>query len=115
MQAGSLISLAILVFSWLLPWGYTNVQASQIWSAENNPWVQTQNLWNRILSVSGGNVPQNHGNFTSLLSLGGSPNLTNTPVFHVKTTDGTQYLMYSSYDQYDGVRNWSNSVRYFCT
>lgn len=109
MQAGSLISLAILVFSWLLPWGYTNVQASQIWSAENNPWVQTQNLWNRILSVSGGNVPQNHGNFTSLLSLGGSPNLTNTPVFHVKTTDGTQYLMYSSYDQYDGVRNWSNS------
>lgn len=108
MQAGALISLAILVFSWLLPWGYTNTAASQIWSADNNPWVQAQNLWNRVLSVSGGNIPQNHGNFTNQLTLGGSPNLTNTPVFHVKSTDGTQYLMYSSYDQYDGVRNWIN-------
>jgi hypothetical protein len=106
MQAGSLISLAILVFSWLLPWGYTSQSASQIWSADNNPWVQVQNLWNRVLSVSGGSIPQNHGNFTNLLTLGGSPNLTNTPVFHVKTSDGTQYLIYSTYDQYDGARNW---------
>src|SRR5216683_2954928 len=80
MQAGSLVALAILVFSWLLPWGYTNLQAEQIWSADNNPWVQAQNMWNRMLSVSGGATPQNHGNFTNLLSLGGSPNLTNTPV-----------------------------------
>lgn len=109
MQAGSLISLAILVFSWLLPWGYTSQQAAQIWSADNNPWVQVQNLWNRVLSVSGGSIPQNHGNFTNMLTLGGSPNLVNTPVFHVKTSDGTQYLIYSSYDQYDGVRNWSSS------
>jgi hypothetical protein len=106
MQAGSLISLAILVFSWLLPWGYTSPAASAIWSANNNPWVQVQNLWNRVLSVSGGNIPQNHGNFTNLLSLGGSPNLTNTPVFQVKSTDGTQYLIYSSYDEYDGAHNW---------
>lgn len=109
MQAGALISLGILVFSWLLPWGYTNQSAAQIWSANNNPWVQAQNLWNRLLSVSGGSIPQNHGNFTSALALGGSPNLTNTLVFSVKTTDGSQYLMYSSYDQYDGVRVWLNS------
>jgi transglutaminase-like putative cysteine protease len=109
MQAGALIALAILVFSWLLPWGYTNTSAAQIWSADNNPWVQAQNLWNRLLSVSGGNIPQNHGNFTNLLTLGGSPNLTNTPVFRVKTNDGSQYLIYSSYDQYDGVHNWLNS------
>ncbi len=109
MQAGSLVALAILVFSWLLPWGYTNLQAEQIWSADSNPWVQAQNMWNRMLSVSGGATPQNHGNFTNLLSLGGSPNLTNTPVFHVKSSDGTQYLMYSSYDQYDGVHNWLSS------
>ncbi len=111
MQAGALISLGILVFSWILPWGYTNGPASQIWSANNNPWVQAQNIWNRLLAVSGGSVPQNHGNFTNLLSLGGAPNLVNTPVFHVKTTDGTQYLIYSSYDQYDGVRNWSSSAQ----
>lgn len=106
MQAGALISLGILVFSWLLPWGYTNQSAAQIWSADNNPWVQAENLWNRLLSVSGGSIPQNHGNFTSLLTLGGSPNLTNTPVFHIKTNDGSQYLQYSSYDQYDGVSHW---------
>lgn len=109
MQAGALISLAILVFSWLLPWGYTNVQAAQIWSADNNPWVQAQNLWNRLLAVNGGNIPQNHGNFTNLLTLGGNPNLTNTPVFHVKTTDGTQYLVSLTYDQYDGLHSWYNS------
>lgn len=111
MQAGALISLGILVFSWLLPWGYTNQSAAQIWSANNNPWVQAQNLWNRLLSVSGGNIPQNHGNFTSALALGGSPNLTNTLVFSVKTNDGGQYLMYSSYDQYDGVRSWLNTTQ----
>ncbi len=106
MQAGALISLGILVFSWLLPWGYTNQAAAQIWTTDGNPWVQAQNLWNRLISVSGGTTPQNHGNFTSLLTLGGSPNLTNTLVFHVKTNDGSQYLQYSSYDQYDGSRNW---------
>lgn len=109
MQAGSLISLAILVLAWLLPWGYTNQQASQIWSADANPWVQAQNAWNRLLSFNGGTNSPSHGNFTSTLSLGGNPNLTNTLVFHVKTTDGTQYLMYSSYDQYDGVRSWTSS------
>ncbi len=110
MQAGALISLGILVFSWLLPWGYTNQQIAQIWTANNNPWVQTENLWNRLFSVSGGDIPQNHGNFTSLLTLGGNPNLVNTPVFQVKTTDLSQYLMYSSYDQYDGMSHWSNST-----
>ncbi|HEX7734167.1 MAG TPA: transglutaminase domain-containing protein [Ktedonobacteraceae bacterium] len=108
MQAGSLISLAILVLAWLLPWGYTSQQASQIWSADSNPWVQAQNAWNHWLSFNGGNIAPNHGNFTNTLTLGGNPNLTNTPVFHLKTSDGTQYLIYSSYDQYDGVRNWSN-------
>lgn len=109
MQAGALISLGILVFSWLLPWGYTNAQAAQIWSANNNPWVQAQNIWNRLLFVSGGNNPQNHGNFTNLLTLGGNPNLTDTPVFQVQTTDGNQYLVSLTYDQYDGVHSWYSS------
>jgi transglutaminase-like putative cysteine protease len=111
MQAGVLISLAMLVASWLLPWGYTNQQAAQIWNANNNPWVQAQNVWNRLLSVSGGTTAQNHGNFTNLLTLSGNPNLTNTPVFQVKTTDGSQYLQAASYDLYDGQRNWSNSLQ----
>src|SRR5260370_19127950 len=109
MQAGALISLGILVFSWLLPWGYMNQSASQIWSANNNPWVQTQNIWNRLFSVNGGSAIQNHGNFTNLLTLGGNPNLTSTPVFDVKTTDGSQYLYSLSYDQYDGIHTWFSS------
>lgn len=108
MQAGALISLGILVFSWLLPWGYVNQPAAQIWSADGNPWVNAQNLWNRLLSVSGGSTPQNHGTFANTLTLGGNPNLANTPVFQVKTSDGNQYLISVTYDRYDGVKNWSN-------
>lgn len=107
MQAGAFLSLAILVCSWFLPWGYINQQASLIWNA--NPLVTTQNLWNRLMAVNGGTTPQNHGSFANTLILSGNPNLVNTPVFQVKTSDGTQYLMSVSYDQYDGVRIWSNS------
>src|SRR5207248_10176871 len=53
MQAGALISIAILVFSWFLPWGYTNDAASQVWSASANPWVQLEDTWNRVISLSG--------------------------------------------------------------
>jgi transglutaminase-like putative cysteine protease len=107
MQAGVLISLAVLVFSWLLPWGYTSAQAAQIWSA--NPIVAAQNAWNRLVSVNVQTTPQNHGSFASTLLLGGSPNLANTPVFQLKTTDGSQYLMSVSYDSYNAQTNsWSN-------
>jgi len=106
MQAGALISIGILIFSWLLPSGYTDSNASQIWSADNNPWVQLQNTWNRLVSVSGGVTPANHGNFTDSLTLGGNPNLTDAVVFTVKTDEGTQYLQSLSYSTYDG-RTWS--------
>lgn len=109
MQAGALVSLAILISSWFLPWGYINQAAAQIWNT--NPLVATQNIWNRLIAVNGGDNPQNHGSFASTLTLGGNPNLINTPVFRLKTTDGTQYLMSVSYDQYDGSRNWSNSTQ----
>ncbi len=110
MQAGSLISLAILVASWLLPWGYTSAQAAQIWTQDGNPWVQAQNVWNRLLAVNNGVVAQNHGSFANLLTLGGNPNLTHDLVFQVSSTDGNQYLMALSYDQYDGARSWFNSA-----
>src|SRR6266567_4551892 len=46
MQAGAMISVGILIFSWFLPWGYQNAEASTVWSSNNNPWVQAQNTWN---------------------------------------------------------------------
>ena len=61
MQAGALISIGILIFSWFLPYGYTNDAASQIWSADANPWVQLQNTWDRIISLSGPGSQTNHG------------------------------------------------------
>jgi len=67
-----------------------------------------QNAWNRLLSVSGGSSPQNHGTFANTLTLGGNPNLANTPVFQVRTSDGNQYLISVTYDRYDGAKNWSN-------
>src|SRR5712691_10074931 len=106
MQAGALISIAILILSWFLPWGYTNDTASQVWNANANPWVQLENTWNRVISLSGGSNPNNHGNFSDTLVLGGNPNLNNDIVFTVQSDDPTQYLEALSLDTYDG-RAWS--------
>src|SRR6266487_5113444 len=107
MQTGALISIGILIFSWFLPWGYTNDTASQIWNADANPWVQLEDTWNRIISLSGGTNAANHGNFRDTLVLGGNPNLNNDPVFTVQSDDSGQYLMSVAYENYDG-RGWSN-------
>ena len=112
MQAWAFISIGVLIFAWLLPWGYTNDSAAQIWSADNNPWVQLENNWNRLFSVDGGVNASNHGNFTDTLVLGGNPNLNNDIVFTVKTSDGSlynQYLESLSYDTYSGRPGWSIS------
>src|SRR6266496_5147716 len=110
MQAGALISMGVLIFAWLLPWGYINDAAAQIWSADNNPWVQLVNTWNRLVSVNGGVSAANHGNFTDTLVLGGNPHLNDDIVFTVKTSDGGQYNQYLeslSYDTYSGRSGWS--------
>src|SRR6266849_10798614 len=107
MQAGALISIGVLIFACLLPWGYSYDVAAHIWSADNNPWVQIENTWNRLISVNGGVNASNHGNFTDTLVLGGNPNLNNDIVFTVKTSDGTQYLESLSYDTYNGRAGWS--------
>jgi transglutaminase-like putative cysteine protease len=114
MQAGALISVAILIFSWFLPWGYTNDTIAQIWNANANPVVQLEDTWNRIISLSGVSNPSNHGNFRDTLVLGGNPNLNNDVVFSVQSDDPTQYLASLSYDTYDG-RGWSNSPTYNVT
>ena len=110
MQAGSMISVGILVFSWVLPSGYIDPNASQIWSASSNPWVQLQNTWNRVISISGGTNPSNHGNFRDNLVLAGNPNLNHDLVLTVQTNDdGSQYLMSLNYDTYLGVNGWTNT------
>ena len=111
MQAGALISIGILIFSWFLPWGYTNDTASQIWNASANPVVQFEDLWNRAISLSGGGNPSNHGNFRDTLVLAGNPNLNNDVVFTVQSADPNQYLASLNYDTYDG-RSWANSPTY---
>src|SRR5579863_5976292 len=107
MQAGAMLSIGILIVTWFLPWGYINDTASQIWSANNNPWVGIQDAWNRMFAVSGGFNPLNHGNFTDTLSLGGNPNLSDDIVFTLTSTDNGQYLQSLSFDAYNG-RTWSN-------
>lgn len=109
MQAGILISIGILLFSWILPSGYVNDTASQLWNANANPYVQFENTWNRLVPVTGGFTPSNHGNFTDTLTLGGNPNLNNDIVFTVQSSEGTQYLESLNYDTYDAVRGWLNS------
>ncbi len=106
MQAGTLISIGILIFAWLLPWGYTNDAASQIWNTSSNPWVQLENTWDRIISVNASYNPSNHGNFRDTLVLSGNPNLNHDIVFKVQSDDPSQYLESLSYTTYDG-HGWS--------
>ena len=110
MQAGALISIGILIFSWLLPGNYMDPTVSQLWNTNSNPWTQLQNTWNRVISVTGGSNPANRGNFRDSLALGGNPNLTNEVVMTVKVSDtktGNQYLASLSYDSYDG-HTWTD-------
>jgi transglutaminase-like putative cysteine protease len=106
MQAGALLSIGILIFSWLLPAGYLDPAVSQVWTMNANPWVQFQNTWNRAFAVDGGAIPPNRGNFRDTLVLGGNPNLNNEIVFNVKSDDTSQYLQSISYDTYTSERGW---------
>ncbi|MEO6892088.1 MAG: transglutaminase domain-containing protein [Ktedonobacteraceae bacterium] len=108
MQAGLLISIGILILSWILPFGYTNDYTSQIWNANANPWTQVENAWNRLIAVDGGTNPSNRGNFTDTLVLGGNPNLNNDIVFTVSSAEGGLYLGARSYDTYSG-HGWTSS------
>ncbi len=106
MQTGALISIGILVFSWILPGDYKNPTASLIWDSKSSPLVQLENVWDRAIAVNGGVNPANHGNFRDTLVLGGDPNLTKDIVYKVKTDDSQpQYLVLLSYDTYNG--GWS--------
>ncbi|HZO70600.1 MAG TPA: transglutaminaseTgpA domain-containing protein [Ktedonobacteraceae bacterium] len=109
MQAGALISIGILIFSWLLPAGYTDVNASQIWRLDSNPWVQLENTWTRLISVNGTSSPLNHGNFRDTLVLSGNPNLTHDKVLTVQTDNNEGlYLAFLNYDTYT-KRGWTIS------
>jgi transglutaminase-like putative cysteine protease len=107
MQMGSLISVAILIFSWILPGSYMDPVVSQIWNANGSPLVVMQNTWNRAFAVNDSNIPANHGSFQKDMVLAGNPHLTNDVVMTVQSDDGTQYLGSLAYDTYNG-RGWTN-------
>lgn len=107
MQVGVVLSLAILLLAWLLPWGYINANAAQVWDAKTNSWAQAQNTWNRVISLNGGVILANHGNFREALVLAGNPNLNHDVVLKVQTEDDTQYLASLAYDTYTG-KTWTD-------
>ena len=116
MQAGAIISVGILIFSWLLPGTYMNDVAAQVWNSSSNPWQQAENTWNRVISLNGGSNPSNHGNFRDSLALGGNPNLNHDTVltFTVQGPNANSdpvYLETLSYDTYIKSRSaWSNGT-----
>ena len=109
MQAGALISIGILVVSWILPASYTNDAVAQIWKTDANPLVQILSVWNRVIAFDQGENASNHGNFQDKLVLAGNPNLNNDVVltYQTNTTD-TPYLALVSYDKYQNGQ-WSMS------
>jgi len=107
MQVGVWISIGILIFSWVMPAGYMDPTAAQIWTLNVSPWAQLQNTWDRVIAIPGRNNPSNHGNFRDTLVLGGDPNLNSEIVFTVQSADGSQYLASLSYDRYTAEHGWS--------
>lgn len=107
MQAGVLVSIGVVIFAWLLPWGYINATAAQFLHANSRQWIQLQSHWDRLVSVNEGVTVPNHGDFANTLVLGGNPNLTNDVVFTVQSDDGLQYLESLSYETYNG-RSWTD-------
>jgi transglutaminase-like putative cysteine protease len=108
MQTGTLLSIGILIFSWVLPSSYIDPTTSQLWTSKSSPLVQLEDTWNRIFSINGGSIPANHGNFQNTLALGGNPNLTQEIVFRVNmNSTNPQYLGLISYDTYTTYRGWS--------
>jgi transglutaminase-like putative cysteine protease len=102
MQAGALVSIGLIVFSWILPGSYLNPSLASVWNASNGPVSQMTNAWNRLFSVQGASNVPNRGNFRENLALGGNPNLSDEIVFTLKTQDTTvPYLAFVSYDTYD--------------
>ena len=61
-KAGALISIGVLIFNGHYR-GYINDAAAQIWSADNNPWVQLENTWATVYSVEGGANASNYAEF----------------------------------------------------
>ncbi|HTK10073.1 MAG TPA: transglutaminase-like domain-containing protein [Ktedonobacteraceae bacterium] len=108
MQTGALISVGLLIFSWILPGSYVDPVVSRIWNTNGSPLVVVQNTWNRMFSVSNNSIPANHGSFQKDLVLGGNPHLTNDVVMIVQSDDGSQYLGSLAYDTYTG-RGWTNA------
>ena len=107
MQAGALISIGILVFSWLMPAGYDNSVLSQVWNVNAN---SIQSTMARVIALNGGTALSNHGNFRNTLVLSGNPNLNQDIVMTMTTDgDGSQYLQYISYDTYT-PQGWSVSA-----
>lgn len=109
MQAGAIISVSILVLSWILPGTYVNDTAAQVWNISSNPWVQAQGVWDRMVSLSSGANAPNHGNFRDSLALGGNPNLNHDIVMRVSTSDNSTYYETLSYETYDSSNSaWSD-------
>ena len=107
MQTGTLLSIGILIFSWILPASYIDPNVSQLWTSKTSPIVQLEDTWNRIFSINGGAIAANHGNFQNTLALGGNPNLTQEIVFRVNMNNSNpQYLGLISYDTYTTYRGW---------
>jgi transglutaminase-like putative cysteine protease len=107
MQGGALISIGILILSWVLPSGYMDPTAAQVWNLDSNPVVQAQNIWNRMIAVNAGvNSPSNNGNFRDTLTLGGNPNLNKELVLTFQADDDLHYLQILNYETYGDTHQW---------
>jgi transglutaminase-like putative cysteine protease len=118
MQMGAVFAVIVLLLAYLLPAGTANAQALSYLNNPQGAWQQVQDRFVRLFggangAKGAGGVNTYAGLFSDSLRLVGTVNLGENPVLHYvpgEQTDGAEYLIAQTFDQYDGTALWTSSI-----
>jgi hypothetical protein len=118
MQTGAVFAVVVLLLAYLLPAGTANAQALGYLNDPQGAWQQVQDRFVRVFGgVNGakgaGGYGATGGLFGDSLRLVGRVDLSENPVLHYAPgaqTDGGEYLIAQTFDQYDGTAQWTSTL-----
>jgi transglutaminase-like putative cysteine protease len=117
MQMGAVFAVIVLLLAYLLPAGTANAQALGYLNDPQGAWQQLQDRFVRIFGGVNGSRGaggfSNGGLFGDSFKLVGTVNLSEDPVLHYvpgSPVDGTEYLIFQTFDKYDGTSQWTSSI-----
>lgn len=115
MQAGAIFAVIVLLLANLLPAAQPNQSFVDAWNSPDNPWQKVQLAFGKLFYGAGGEKGDGGtlNFFGSGLQISGKVKLPNVEIMRYKVGgggfDSSQYLLAETLDNYDGVKNWSQS------